>query len=470
MMLPDFFFIVKESWMKNYLGIDVSKGYADFALIDEQKQPITANFQLDDTPDGHNKLGDFIRTLFNQCPDLTVLATAESTGGYENNWLECLKKLQRCYPIKVARINPKGVHHHYEARLNRSITDAISARLIAEYTMNNQDIIQFDQPDETYALRKQWTLIRLLNKQKTQILNQLNNLVYQSNPELMIYCRGSWPAWLLQLLVSYPTAKDLALASVDQLVKIPHVDTDKANRILFRARQSVASANDSVSGEMIKTVIAEILHKEQLVAICKKTLIDNCSLPDVELLASITGIGKFSAVGLIIEIGTSLRFASAAKMASFFGLHPILRQSGDKNWVARMSKQGSGEVRALLFMCALVAIRHNPVIKELYVHSLANGKSKMSSLGICMHKLLRIIYGVLKSGKAFDPAIDQAKRTRKSEQRKSGSNKIRRLQPDDDNAPVSARQNKKRKEQYQSQGELVTTCEIMALALSHCSS
>ena len=71
--------------MKNFLGIDVSKGYADFVLIDEQKQPIVQNFQLDDTPDGHIRLGDFVRELFERHPDLTVVAAAESTGGYENN-------------------------------------------------------------------------------------------------------------------------------------------------------------------------------------------------------------------------------------------------------------------------------------------------------------------------------------------------------------------------------------------------
>ncbi len=76
--------------MQSYLSIDVSKGYADFALLNEQKQEIVKSFQLDDTSDGHNRLGDFVRELFNQLPDLILLAAAESTGGYENNWLECL--------------------------------------------------------------------------------------------------------------------------------------------------------------------------------------------------------------------------------------------------------------------------------------------------------------------------------------------------------------------------------------------
>jgi hypothetical protein len=89
------------------------------------------------------------------------------------------------------------------------------------------------------------------------------------------------------------------------------------------------------------------------------------------------------------------------------------------------------------------------------------------NIGICMHKLLRIVYGVLKSGKPFDAKVDQVNRTKRIAREKSAPSSVRRLQPLDVNAPVSARQNKKRKEQSQSQGELVTECEIKAPALSH---
>lgn len=456
--------------MKSFLGADVSKGYADFALLDEQKQPLIKSFQLDDTPEGHLRLGEFIRELFKQNPDITLFTAAESTGGYENNWLISLKKLQRCYPIKIARLNPKGVHHYYEAKMNRTITDSLSARMIAEYMISHRETVQFDQVDEMYSLRKQWTLIRLLSKQKTQLLNHLNNLVYQANPELMVYCRTHWPDWLLNLLKRFPTAKELSAASIDQLVEISYLTKDKAEKIILRAQQSVASATDVVSRNMIKTLIEELIHKQQLIESCKKQMIATSSLPDVELVSSIPGIGKFSAVGLVIEIGAWLRFRSVKQLAAFCGLHPILKESGDKTWRARMSKQGSAEVRAILFMATLVAIRHNPVIRELYSRSLSNGKCKMSAIGICMHKLIRIVYGVLKSGKPFDANFDQTNRSKKLVEKKAAQPVTRRFQPMDKNAPVSARQNKKRKEQSRSQDDPVIKCEITAPALSGCAS
>jgi len=429
-------------------------------------EPLLKSFQLDDTSEGHLRLGEVIQDLFKHNPALTLLAVAESTGGHENNWLACLKKWQRCYSIKVARLNPKGVHHYFEAKLNRTITDSISARMIAEYMISNADVVHFDQQDEMYSLRKQWRFIRMLTSQKTQLLNQLNNLVYQANPELLMYCRRQWPEWLFDLLHRFPTAQELAAASIEQLSEISYLNTDRARKIWQRATQSVASASDFVTRHMIRTLIDELKHKQQLIDSCKKEIIASCSLADVELVSSIPGIGKYSAVGLVIEIGTWFRFGSVKQLAAFFGLNPMLKQSGDKTWAVRMSKQGSAEVRAILFMSTLVAIQYNPVIRELYARSLAKGKCKMSAVGICMHKLLRIVYGILKSGKPFDAKIDQANRTRTPNTRKAGQPLMQRLQSLDKNAPVSARQNKKRKEQRQSQGELVTKCEIMAPALS----
>ncbi|MEP7199904.1 MAG: hypothetical protein ABI874_08820 [Chloroflexota bacterium] len=58
-------------------------------------------------------------------------------------------------------------------------------------------------------------------------------------------------------------------------------------------------------------------------------------------------------------------------------------------------------------MPAVVASRCNPLAKALYERLCANGKSKRAALGAVMRKLLRLAYGVLKSGKPFDPNFAQ---------------------------------------------------------------
>ncbi|MCK7527849.1 MAG: hypothetical protein MZV64_64680 [Ignavibacteriales bacterium] len=55
---------------------------------------------------------------------------------------------------------------------------------------------------------------------------------------------------------------------------------------------------------------------------------------------------------------------------------------------------------------------HNPYIKEIYAMHLKKGMPKMAALGAVMYKILRIVYGMLKNNKPFDPEIDRANRAR----------------------------------------------------------
>jgi len=69
-----------------YLGIDVSKGYADFMILDKDKQCVEDSFQLDDTFSGHCLLYERLVEFFDKHPGCLIYAAVESTGGYENNW------------------------------------------------------------------------------------------------------------------------------------------------------------------------------------------------------------------------------------------------------------------------------------------------------------------------------------------------------------------------------------------------
>ena len=62
---------------------------------------------------------------------------------------------------------------------------------------------------------------------------------------------------------------------------------------------------------------------------------------------------------------------------------------------------GRARVRAALYMGALVATRHNPVIKDFYLRLLAAGKPKKVALTACMRKLLVILNSMLKHRSAW---------------------------------------------------------------------
>lgn len=126
----------------------------------------------------------------------------------------------------------------------------------------------------------------------------------------------------------------------------------------------------------------------------------------LELLQSIPGIGLHTACLLLAEIGNPLRFKSARSLVAFSGLSPMLHESGKTSRYTAISRMGSAHLRHFLYMPSVAASRWNPVIKAFYERLVAKGKPKMVALVACMAKLLRVVFGVLKSNKPFDPAFN----------------------------------------------------------------
>jgi len=428
-----------------YMGIDVSKGYADFMILNSKKQPVAQNFQLDDTFEGHQSLYKILGRFLTDHPESTLFAAVESTGGYENNWYNSLIEFQGSLNIQTARLNPLGVMHNSKADLKKNTTDKISAQNIAEYLIAHTEKVVYQQDDQLAGLRKQWGFIKMLTKQSTQFLNQLNALLYTANPELLSYCQDGVPGWMLTLLVQYPSAARLKNAHAKTVANIPYVSRMRAQQLIANAKRSVASATDTTTEQLIVATTRQILHLKNTIAEQMKRMIKECPISEIELLKTFPGISDTSAIGLIIEIQTVKRFAGVKKLASFFGVHPVYKVSGDGVGGFKMSKQGRKAPRQILYMVALSAIRCNPLIKETYEKHQQQGKHNMAAIGICMHKILRILYGMLKHNKPFDPQIDIRNRQRKVRVKSDTPAKDtnRRFQDYDQNAPVTRRQRKK---------------------------
>jgi transposase len=439
-----------------YLGCDVSKGYADFLILDSDKKIIEPVFQLDDTFEGHNQFFHFLQDFFKRDPDSTLFSAVESTGGLENNWLALFKRLADIMNIKSARINPIGPNALHKATLVRNSDDVISAKLIAEYLISCPEKVNYDADDPYISLRKQWNLIEMYKKQKTQLLNQLNILLYTSMPFLMKYIRDGIPNWLLHLLNKYPASSQLTRTKETTLVKIPYISHKRACAILSDARQSIGSADDEATAFLIKSLVKQILHLKNMIEQHKLYMIKDCDLPEVKLLQSFKGIGVYSAVGLVLNIVSIDRFPSVKHLASYFGVHPVYKISGDGKGAFRMSKQGRSAPRQILYMVARGSIVYNPLIKEVYINHLKKGNCRSSALGVCMHKILRIVFGILKHQKEFDPEIDRQNRnkTRIIKNKNSKSDLKRRFQENAEDAPVSRRQSIKRRKRKQSQNLL----------------
>lgn len=120
-----------------------------------------------------------------------------------------------------------------------------------------------------------------------------------------------------------------------------------------------------------------------------------------QLLRSVPGVGPTVSLTLLAHL-PELGQGSVKQVATLVRLAPLNRDSG--TWRGtRAIWGGRRQVRSALYMAALVGVRHNCVLRAFYQQLTARGKPKKVALTACMHKLLIILYAVLRDQTPWQP-------------------------------------------------------------------
>jgi transposase len=123
-----------------------------------------------------------------------------------------------------------------------------------------------------------------------------------------------------------------------------------------------------------------------------------------DLLASIAGIGNLTAGKLLAEWRSIAQFKSVAQLLAFAGLNPRQHSSGSSvHQATHISKCGRASLRAALYLPAVVAKAHNPILARFAARLQQRGVTGQALIVAIMRKLLHLVFGILKSGKPFDP-------------------------------------------------------------------
>lgn len=124
----------------------------------------------------------------------------------------------------------------------------------------------------------------------------------------------------------------------------------------------------------------------------------------VDLLNSIPAISDKTAVVLLSELPPVERCATGKQWVAFCGVNPEPHDSGNTAW-SRLSKKGAARLRQRLYMPAVNALRWNPPIRALGERLKAKGKGGKLRVMASMNKLLRQAFAVLSTGQPFDPGF-----------------------------------------------------------------
>jgi transposase len=185
---------------------------------------------------------------------------------------------------------------------------------------------------------------------------------------------------------------------------VRHLEALKKSRTQQQNR--LATYHDEEAKASLETILAAINNEIERIEERIRSFFDD--YPDLKekkaLLETIKGIGEQTAIRLLAEMYDLANYKNARAVAADAGVTTSHYRSGTTvRRRPQMSHMGKTAVRDALHYPAITAIRYNPLVCQLAQRLEAKGKHKRVIHVAAMRKLLHIAYGVVKSGKPFDP-------------------------------------------------------------------
>ncbi len=261
----------------------------------------------------------------------------EATGPY---WLRlAISLVEDGYQASV--INPLQIKRFAQMQLKRIKTDAADARIICAYALMVNPPLYSPPPAYITHLQELRSVHQQLVKTRTMFRNQLHALKQMH------------------------IVDTIALTSCRKMVETINHRLEDINRQMT------------------------MLVREH----CQAT---------VDLLRSIPSIGPCAAIEIITATKGFTAFSDAKSFAAYIGICPRPYQSGTSiNGTGHICKLGMSSTRAMMYMCALSAVRHNKACKVFYDRLVKAGKPKLVALIAVANKLIRQIFAVVNNNSLF---------------------------------------------------------------------
>ncbi|MFA7674075.1 MAG: IS110 family transposase [Clostridia bacterium] len=383
-----------------YAGIDIAKDKHFCAIANSDGEVLEQPFGFDNNRTGYSLLLSRLKQFSRE----SVLIGMESTAHYGSNLLCFLH--DNGYDTAV--INPIQTATLRKTGIRKTKTDAIDSLLIIKSLIVNSHKT-FDMQDLAYQRLK--NLCRFRSKQKksiTRLKIQLVSYVDTAFPELQTFFKsGIHGKACYELLKKYPAKDEIAALHLTRLGNLlfesshGHFGKEEAIALKSLAKSSVGTSDTSISHQIVSTI-------EQIELLEKQTAsLDSLIISQVSdlhpILLSIPGMSHILCGTILGEIGDIRRFSEPCKLLAFAGLDPSVNQSGKfKAKSTRMSKRGSHLLRYALVLAAWNICLNNNTFNAYYELKRSQGHNHYSALGHVAHKLVRVIFKMLKDNVAFD--------------------------------------------------------------------
>ena len=389
------------------IGIDVAKDKHDCFIMSSEGEVLAEVFTIPNSREGFETLLHRIRS--GTSPSDKIKVGLEATGHYSYNILGFLLD----NGLATFVINPLHTNLYRKSlSLRQTKTDRVDARTIAAMLMSDVDLKSYTDTayhnEELKSLtRYRFDKVRERAKLKQSVARLVNILF----PELEKLVPTLHMASVYAMLSEFLGAKQIAGAHLTRLKTILHensrgrYDRDKAIEIRDVARLSIGSVMPAKSLELRHTItlIRELDAEIEEIETEIQALMESVHSP----ITTIPGIGVRMGAMILAEIGDFSRFDSPDKILAYAGLSPSTYQSGKlslNGTYSHMEKRGSRYLRYALYNATKYVCLWEPSFAAYLAKKQAEGKHYNVAISHAAKKLVRLIYAMEKSGKAFQSA------------------------------------------------------------------
>ena len=355
-----------------------------------------------------------------QTHNLSARVYMESTSIYHLPLYYRLKEAG----LEVFVLNPIVTHANQNTNIRNIHNDKLDARRIALLGLRPDLKTSLIPEDEIAAVKALLREYHVMKKEISTYICRLKNQLRQIFPQyLPLFSKVNGKA-SLEVLSHCPSPNAVLSAGADELIKLIReasgkgeaMARKKAENLLTAAEEALSFGHGNSGITFLIGHYVEMIRilAEKTVAILKQIKSYLQERPDsllarqTELLESIPGAGFLTAVTIVCEIGDFSAFRRPKQLYSYFGLDPVVRQSGNSTGTnPRISKRGSPYARRCFYILALQSISlrkngepKNPVLRAYYQEK-CKCKAKMTALGAVMHKLCNIVFAVLRDEQPF---------------------------------------------------------------------
>ncbi len=393
-----------------FVGIDISKLKHDIAIMNEHKKLMCKHFIIKEDHAGYCKIMDTLKYLKQREQVTSFYIGMEATADYWKNLFHFFRNQDNCIPIVI---NPVKTKAFAKTELRRAKTDKVNAKDIALFLVEKKPKASYYRPPILDNIKDMHTQIAFLGKLQSMATSRLRIELCKVAPEIEHHYKNIKGKQILAVLKLFPSAEAIWKASDKKIKTIRYSDKQwKLSEPFIKqvkklTSNSIAYKSGPNAGNVVQALIRNIYHFQNEILILKEQVEQLYDLNDsnnAELLASIKGVTKETAIILDAYFADISRFNNVKEFVAFFGMNPVINQSGKQNNnKSYLERKGSGVVRRILYLATLTLIRHHvEPFDSFYNRLVSAGKPKLVALCATMRKLLVIMYYMITKQEKFN--------------------------------------------------------------------